>query len=79
MTCEAPADWRAPPACGKPATGLIRVGCVHEHIHSAPVCAECATDILREDGWECLACAESAEPHVCSVDPEYVPHEWGPR
>lgn len=72
MTCEAYADWQNPPACGKPATGLVKMACVHEHMRSAPVCAEHAADILREGGWECLPCAESREPHVCPVEPWYV-------
>ena len=71
--CEAFPDWHGPPMCGKPAIGRYRVGCVHEHIREAFVCAECADEIGRGDGWVCIPCAESCELHECPVTPEFIP------
>lgn len=70
--CEAFPDWQGPPMCGEPAVGKYRVGCIHEHINQAFVCAGCAAEIQRGDDWVCIPCEESAEPHECAVTPEFT-------
>jgi hypothetical protein len=73
-TCEVFENWDnlAGIPCGEPAIGKYRIGCVHEHVAEHFICAACAAEMQRMDGWICAPCADSAESHSCPLTPEYI-------
>jgi hypothetical protein len=52
--------------CDRPAVHVVRSGCVHEHVRTAPMCAH---DFARLSAGEviCRACYSTDDPHGCPM------------
>jgi hypothetical protein len=51
--------WLQAGRCGRSATRIIVMGCVHEHIVPAPLCGNCIQSALRQDTMWCGLCRDA--------------------
>ena len=54
--------WR----CPRPATRLVAVGCVHEHVRKGRVCEQHLASI-EKGRTTCKMCATCDDPHECAL------------
>lgn len=56
--------------CYAPAAGVVTLGCIHEHLHFAAICAPCRAqmnELQAEGRFGCHYCGTCSEPHHCDM------------
>lgn len=54
--------------CLLPATGMLTLMCVHEHLHPCTLCPGCAAEarfVVASKELVCHKCSDCPEPHRC--------------